>query len=60
MFLWGAKIVIKGDFLKEMPIFVDMENLNIHFSKSIFRNKIVYIGLFIAFVVMLLCYPNEG
>ena len=43
-----------------MPIFVGMENLNIHISKSIFRNKVVYIGLFIAFVIMLLFYPNEG
>ncbi|MBR4093799.1 MAG: hypothetical protein IKK23_00135, partial [Bacteroidales bacterium] len=37
-----------------------MENLNIHISKSVFKNKIVYIGLFVAFVIMLLCYPNEG
>ena len=37
-----------------------MENLNIHISKSIFKNKIVYIGLFIAFVIMMLCFPNEG
>ncbi len=37
-----------------------MENLNIHITKSVFKNKIVYIGLFIAFVIMLMCFPNEG
>ncbi len=37
-----------------------MENLNIHISKSVFKNKIVYIGLSVAFVIMLLCFPNEG
>ncbi len=37
-----------------------MENTSIRITKSIFKNKIVYISLFIAFVIMLIAFPNEG
>lgn len=37
-----------------------MENNGIHITKTVFKNKIVYISLFIAFVIMMLSFPNEG
>lgn len=37
-----------------------MENNGIHITKTVFKNKIVYISLFLAFVIMMLCFPNEG
>ncbi len=37
-----------------------MENTAIRISKTVFKNKIVYISLFIAFVIMMLFFPNEG
>ncbi len=37
-----------------------MENTAIHITKSVFKNKTVYISLFIAFVIMMLFFPDEG
>lgn len=37
-----------------------MENNVIKITKNTFRNKIIYVGLFIAFVVMMFFFPNEG
>ncbi len=37
-----------------------MENTAIHITKTVFKNKIVYVSLFIAFVIMMLFFPNEG
>ena len=37
-----------------------MENTVIKITKSTFKNKIIYISLFLAFVVMMFFFPNEG
>ena len=37
-----------------------MENNVIKITRNTFKNKIIYVGLFIAFVVMMFFFPNEG
>ena len=37
-----------------------MENTVIKITKRTFKNKIIYISLFLAFVVMMFFFPNEG
>ncbi len=57
----AAKLAIKGDIFSINKFnFAIMENTNIKVTKSIFRNKITYLSLFVAFVVMMLAYPNDG
>lgn len=37
-----------------------MENTNIHLTKSILKNKVIYISLSVAFIIMMFFFPNEG
>ncbi len=60
-----AKLAIKADFFKINVNFVnpkkrDMENTVIKITKNTFKNRIIYVCLFVAFVVMMLFFPNEG
>lgn len=37
-----------------------MENTKIRITKTSFRNKIIYVSLFVAFIIMMFFFPKEG